>query len=227
MEHGPIKVIVKPEIPKELLEIMEKYSDMLVELQMTILSEPDLERLRLFLSGYCDEISLESCSSPKELVTQLKAKSRIYIFNIDTLTACCKYFKNDEVSRSVQQYKECLNAFLSTTSVKEFQSSLQTEVTSHDDTEVITLKLNETASNDTLMNLKKLVYHFFGNISKALILYEIRKGCVCVSWIVPASLASIFRTKTRQLSSEYLASKGVLELVIGVRIAPNEGLSCY
>ena len=223
MKHGPIKVIVKPEIPKELLELMEKYSDMLVELQMAILSEPDLKRLRLFLSSYCDESSLKSCSSSEELVTQLEAKSRIYIFNIDTLTACCKHFRNDEVSRSVHQYKERLKTFLSTTSVKEFQSSLQTEVTGHDDTEEITLKLDETASKDTILSLKKLVYHFFGNISKALILHRIRDGCVCVSWIVPASLASTFRTKAQQLSPEYLASKGVLELVIGVRIAPNEG----
>ena len=224
MEHGPIKVVVERDIPKKLLTLMEEYSDMLVVLQTAILSESELERLKLFLSDYCDESSLEDCLSPKELVKQLKAKLRIYIFNIDTLTACCKYFRNDEVSQSIQQYKGHLNTFLSTTSVKEFQSSLQTEVTSHDDAEVITLKLNDTASEDTLMNLKKLVYHFFGNSSKALILYEIRRGCVCVTWIVPASLVSTLRTKAKQLSSEYLASRGVLELVIGLRIVPNEGL---
>ena len=221
--HGPIKVVVEPDIPKKLLALMEEYSDMLVVLQTAILSELDLERLKLFLSGYCDESSLEDCPSPKEIVKQLIAKLRIFIFNIDTLTACCKYFRNDEVSQSMQQYKEHLNMFLSTTSVKEFQSSLQT-VTCHDDMDKITLKLNETASNDTLKNLEKLVYHFFGNISKALILYEIRKGCVCVTWIVPASLVSTLKAKAQQLSSEYLASRGVLELVIGLRIVPNEGV---
>ena len=47
---------------------------------------------------------------------------------------------------------------------------------------------------------------------------------MCVTWIVPASLVSTLKAKAQQLSSEYLASRGVLELVIGLRIAPNEGL---
>ena len=202
--HGPIKVVVEPDIPKQLLALMEEYSDMLVVLQTAILSEPDLKRLKLFLSGYCDESSLEDCPSPKEIVKQLIAKLRIYIFSIDALTACCKYFRDDEVSQSVQKYKKHLNMFLSTTSVKELQFSLQT-VTCHDDMDKITLKLNETASNDILKNLEKLVHHFLVNNSKPLILYEIRKDDI----IVPASLVSTLRTKAQQLSP---ASKGVLEL---------------
>ena len=42
---------------------------------------------------------------------------------------------------------------------------------------------------------------------------------LCVTWIVPASLVSTLKAKAQQLSSEYLASRGVLELVIGLRIA--------
>ena len=227
MEHAPVRVLVKPDIPKELLALMEEYSDMLVELQTAKLPEEDLSRLKLFLSGYCDESSFENCPSPKEIVKQLKVKLKIHIFNIDTLTACCKHFRNSEVSQYIQQYKVHLKTFLSTTSVKELQSSLLTdEITCLDDTEPFTLKLNETASDDTVMNLKKLVYHFFGNSSKALNIRTIHSGCVCVTWIVPASLVSTLRAKAQQLSSEYLASRGVLELVIGLRIAPNESL-CY
>ena len=129
MEHGPIKVVVERDIPKKLLTLMEEYSDMLVVLQTAILSESELERLKLFLSDYCDESSLEEFIT-QELVKQLKAKLRIYIFNIDTLTACCKYFRNDEVSQSIQQYKGHLNTFLSTTSVKEFQKMLRVNETS-------------------------------------------------------------------------------------------------
>ena len=227
MEHAPVQVLVKPDIPKELLALMEEYSDMLVVLQTARLSKERLSRLKLFLASYCDEKSFKKCPSPEEIVEQLKLKLKIHIFNIDTLTACCKHFRNSKVSQSIQQYKENLNTFLSTTSVEELQSSLLTdEITCLDDTEPLTLKLNETASDDTLMNLKKLVYHFFGHSSKALIIRNIHSGCVCVTWIVPASLVSTLRAKAEQLSSEYLASRGVLELVIGLRIVPNEGL-CY
>ena len=200
---------------------------MLMVLQTARLPKKRLSRLKLFLSGFCDESSFENCPSPKQIVKQLKVKLKIDIFNIDTLYACCEYFKSQRVNRSVQKYKKHLNKFLSTTSVKKFQSSLQTdEITCLDDTEPLTLKLKETANVDTLKNLKKLVYHFFGDSSKALIIRKIHSGCVCVTWIVPASLVSTLRAKAQQLSSEYLASRGVLELVIGLRIAPNEGL-CY
>ena len=198
---------------------------MLVVLQTTKLSNKRLHRLKLFLSDYCDEQSLKDCPSSEQIIDQLKAKLKIHIYNIDTLTACCNYFGDSEVSQSIEEYKQHLNTFLSTTSVKEFQSSLQSgEFNCFDDTEPLTLKLNETASNDTLMNLKKLVYHFFGHSSKTLIISNIHNGCVCVTWAVPVSLVSTFRAKAQQLSTQDLARRGVLELVIGLRIAPYEGL---
>ena len=222
---GSIKV--KPEISDKLLVLNQEYSDMLVVVQTTRLSRRNLSRLKLFLSNYCEEQSLKVCLSTEEIVEQLKVKLKIHIFNIDTLDACKKYFSTDGLSRSIQQYKEHLNTFLSTNSVKEFRSALQTDpITARlDDAEPrLTLKLDETTSDDTLMNLRKLVYHLFGPTSKALVIIDIHTGCICVSWIVPVSLVSTLRAKAQQLSSEYLASKGVLELVIGLRIVPNEGL---
>ena len=42
MEHAPVQVLVKPDIPKELLALMEEYSDMLVVLQTARLSKERL-----------------------------------------------------------------------------------------------------------------------------------------------------------------------------------------
>ena len=204
---------------------MKEYAGMLVVLEETELCTKEMRQLKSFLSGYCNETAFENCSSPKKVVDMLKVKLKIYIFNIDTLTACCEYFRSQHVSQSVQQYKEHLHTFLSTKSVKDLQSSLQTKVISFDNVDVITLKLNETVSNDTLENLNKLVHHFFGNSSEALILHKIRPGCICVTWIVPSLLVPTLKAKATKLSIEYLASNGVLELVIAdLRIAPNEGL---
>ena len=197
---------------------------MLVVVQTARLSEEKLSQLKLFLSNYCDEQSFKVCPSSEEIVEQLKAKLKIHIFNIDTLDACNNYFENDGVSQSIQQYKEHLDNFLSATSVKEFQSTLKTGALTAclDDTEPrITLKLDEKTSDDTLMNVKKLAYYFFGSSSKALIISDIHIGSVCVTWIVPVSLVSALSAKALQLSTEYPGSRGV---VIGLRIAPNEGL---
>ena len=61
MEHAPVQVLVKPDIPKELLALMEEYSDMLVVLQTARLSKERLSRLKLFLASYCDEKSFKKC----------------------------------------------------------------------------------------------------------------------------------------------------------------------
>ena len=87
--------------------------------------------------------------------------------------------------------------------------------------ETIVVKLDKST---TLKALEKLMYHFFGIHYKACIHCGTGTGCVRVTWVVPMSLVPILREKAEQLSPEYLASKGVLELVIGLRIAPHEGL---
>ena len=138
------------------------------------------------------------------------------------MNSSCKKFGGRKVKCSVEQYKQHLDEFLSSTSVKEFKETLQTRIVNPKSFECITLKLDEGRGCDTLKKLKQLVYHFFGNISKAFIHCEVCAGCVCVTWLVPISLVPTLKTMAQQLSHEYLASRGVLELVIGLRIAPNE-----
>ena len=219
---------VKPEVCKGLLPLMEKYTDMIVILKSVRLSDKKFVRLKSFLSEYCDDESFEVCSSPKVIVQQLKNKLKIYIFDISTLTACCKHF-GSKAKQSIEQYEKCVNRFLSNTLVKELTECFWAKVLRlHDvrpqDVERIILKLDVNVSKDSLKNLKKLMYHLFGVTSKAAILHKVRPGCVRVTWCVPTSLVPTLREKAEQLSPEYLASKGVLELVIGLRIAPNEGL---
>ena len=141
-------VDVKPEIPEKLFVLNQEYSDMLVVLQTARLPEEKLNRLKLFLSGFCDELSLKDCLSTEEIVEQLKTKLKIHIFSIDTLTACSKYFENDGVTQSIQRYKEHLDTFLSTTSVKELRSTLKTDA--------ITC-LNDAEPRLTLSWMKQLV----------------------------------------------------------------------
>ena len=224
IQHGHIQVLVKSAVPEGLHQLMVEYADMLVTLKNAKLARKSFCCLKSFLSEFCDNELFEECSSLKEVVKCLKNELKISIFNVDTLTACCKHFVSSTVNESIQKYKELLKSFLSNTSVKEFQCSLQTKITSLDSVESVTLKLDETRSNDTLMALKKLVYHFFGNSCKTLIHCETRPGCVCVTWLVPMSLVPTLRIMAQQHSQDYLIGQGVLELVIGLRIAPNEGL---
>ena len=219
-------MFVKPDVPKMLLSLVKSYSDMLLVLRRTKLSSDKFDTLKFFLSDFCDEKSFRRCSTMNEVIDLLKDELKIYFFNIDILTCSCKRFCNPEVDDSLRHYKQQLEAFFDTTTVKEFKGTLESQITDSSKVESVTLKLDETKANVTLKALNRLVYHFLGNTKKTLIHHETRTGCVCVSWVIHSSLVSILKEKVAKLSPDYLASEGVLEIVIGLRIAPNEGL-CY
>ena len=222
-EHDPIEVYVKPDVSKGVRSLLKEYTKMILVVKKVNLPDEKFDSLKSFLAEYCDEDSFEDCSTINVLVKELKTKLKISIFNIHTLMECCEYFSgNSQAVAAIQQYEGKLETFLESTSVGEFECSLHSI---RPDVEEITLKLDDTTSRDTLRNLKNLANLFFGEThSKAHILHKIHRGCVCVTWFVRMSLVPILKAIARQLSPEYLASKGVLELVIGLRIAPNEGL---
>ena len=197
---------------------------MLVVLRTTKLRGDGFLKIKLFLSDYCDEMSIRKCSNMIEVIDFLTKELKIHMFNIETLSGSCSLFKSRKVERSVQQYKHHLDEFLSSTKVKEFKHALDTQVDDYSKVESITLKLDEPRSDDTFKALKKLAYHIFGVSSKAMVYRDTHPGCICVTWVVPVSLVPTLRAKARQHSHVYLASQGVLELVIGLRIAPNEGM---
>ena len=202
---------------------MVQYADMLVAVRTTKLSDENFYRLKLFLTEYCDVDAIEDCSSLSQVVKLLKERFILYIFNVDTLIVCCKHFDTFIVKESILKYKDMLDTFFSNTSVKAFKCSLLSQWTDLRGLESVILKLDDARSENTLKALKKLVHHFFGNFGKALIPCNFRPGCVCITWLVPTSLVPSLRIKAEQLSQEYLASQGVLELVIGLRLVPNEG----
>ena len=224
--HGPVKVFVRPgpDIPKSLVSLMKNYANMLAVLRNTKLRKTKFLVLKRFLSDFCDEESIQQCPTIDRVINHLKRHLKIYIFNIDALDASCDHFYSSEVKKSLQQYKLELNSFLSSTSVKEFKGTLEMKIVDSSNVEIVTIKLDESRTENTLEVLRKLVFHFFGIHYKVLIHCGIKKGCVLITWIVPTSLIPILREKAEQLSPEYLASNGVLELVIGLRIVPNEGL---
>lgn len=224
MRHGPTKVIVKCNCPEDLPSLLKKYAKMLLALRKTTLRKDELQDITLYLSDYCDATSIRDCSNLNEVVDFLINESRIHMFNIETLNDNRECFKSKKVEKCIQQYNCHLDKFLSSTSIIEFTDAFETQVDDYSDLESITLKLNKPRSNDTLKALKKLVYHLFGISSKAMVYCVTRPGCICVTWVVPVSLVPILRAKARKHSHAYLASLGVLELVIGLRIAPNEGM---
>ena len=210
-----------------LLSLKKKYADMLVVLKMTKLSVEKLTELTFFLSGYCelDEDSICDCSTMSHVIKFLQNELKIWIFNIDTLKAIKKKINHSKVTSSIEQYGQYLDDFLSSTSVKDFEDALKVHINDPSHAfESIILKLDESRTNDTLKNLEKLVYDSFGVRGRALILIRTGMGCVCVTWLVPMLLVSTIRSIAERRSEKYLANLGVLELVIGLRVVPNEGL---
>lgn len=210
---------------------MFKYAEMLQVLRKTKLLKSEFCQLKDFLSDYCDlrKGSIQKCSTVSGIIDVLKRQLKIYIFNIDVLNDTCKLFLGFKVKHSVQQYKRHLDDFLSSTIVKDFKDALECQIDSSSDweSEKVILKLDKRRSDDNLKVLKTLVYDIFGISSKALIHCRTGAGCVCVTLLAPTTLVPTLRMKAEQHSHEYLASQGVLELVIGLRVAPNEGLLPY
>ena len=227
MLHGPVQVFVKPDVPNALLVLMEQYADMLVVLRITKLPAKSFHNLKMFLSGYCNETLFRQCSNLCAVVDILVEKLKIYLFNIDTLNASCKYF-NNTIKHSVQEYKQHLNNFLSNTTVKEFMGTLQSKVVDCTGLESITLKLDESSADDTLKALNMFLYRFFGNCSRALNHYGTGPGCVCITWLVSSSLVSTLRAMAEQHTLKYLVSQGILELVIdNLQIKGNKIICLY
>ena len=224
MRHGPIRVLVKPDVPEKLRSLLKEYASMLMILRRSKLSEAKFSDLKLYLSGYCSLESIEQCTSLRAVVDLLIKHLKVYMFNIYALKDSCRHF-NDTIKDTVQKYRKCLNKFLRNTSVKKFKSTIETQVVDRIGMESITLKLDESRVDDTLKALNTLLYHFFGNCSRALSQCEIGSGCVCITWLVSVSLVSTLRAMLEQHTQESLASQGVLELVIGLRIAPVEGIA--
>ena len=208
---------------------MVQYAEMIVALKTTKLSDENFYHLKLFLAEYCDVDEIEDCLSLREVVKILKKRCILYIFNVKTLIVCCKHFDTSTVRESILKYKDMLDTFFSNTSVKAFKCSLLSQRADLPGLESVILKLkldDEAESCEdtcTLKALEKLAYHFFGNISKAFIPCDVRLGCLCITWLVPMPLVPTLRIKVKQLSQEYLASQGVLELVVGLRLVPNAG----
>ena len=227
MHHGSITVTVHPDVPKSLLSLMKAYAEMLVVLRLTKLPKEKFTELTFFLSGYCqlDEDLICVCSSLSNVIRILQQKLKIWIFNIDTLVAIKEKFNSSKATSSIEQYRQHLKEFRSSTSVREFEDALKVHINDPSHAfESIILKLDEVRTNDTLQHLEKLVYDIFGVRGKALILIRTGMGCVCVTWLVPTSLVSTMGAIVEQRSEKYLTNLGVLELVIGLRVVPNEGL---
>ena len=146
---------------------MTNYADMLVVLKTTKLSEEKFLRLKHFLSDFCDEESIMQCSTVDHVIDLLKRHLKIYIFNIDTLSASCNLFCSSKATTSIRQYRQKLDDFLSNTSVKDFKGALETQFNSI--VESVTLVLNEMRNENTLRALTKLVYHFVGSQTKVFV----------------------------------------------------------
>lgn len=220
---GAVQVYVEPDVPDSLLLLRVDYATMLLELKTANLCEENLKNLKEFLSALCEENAINDCSTLKQVIDCLIEKFKICAFNIETLgmCSCCEKVNFSEVSGPVKQYGKQLKKFLSETSVQKLKDSVQSEVTSLEDVESLTLKLDDKRHDDTLESLKQLTYHCFGVNSKAFILFKIHKGCVSITWFVPTSLVPTLRETAEQHSPKFFASLGVLKVVVGQQVVYN------
>ena len=210
-----VEIRMAADLERKLSLLNEKYAYMLMVLQRSELSEKELSNLRFFLSTFCNDMSLKRCDSLECLVELLQLTSKISLFNIEPLAACCKcQLLVAEVRRVILNYKMHYKRFWLGASLRNFRCSLKERIDEFEGMAEVSLKLNNIAASNTAAEIiEKLPYELFGVSSKAMVLCKVQKGCVCITWVIPMSLIPTLKEKA-QLSPEYLASKGVLKLVI-------------
>ena len=213
ISHGPIRLALSADIPRQLLNLMQRYADMLLLLRMSSLPSEKMKLLRLYLRDLCDDQLFLDCSSTFEIVDQLKRY--ISIFNIDILLMIIGKFI--EFKEAVQEFDKFRLEFLSNTAVDELRDAFNKQAPLETNVESVTLKLKEMGSDFTLKALRNLAHHLFG-IEKAMVLIAVRAGCIAVTWTIPVSLVPVLKRNVEQHSLTYLQRLGVLEIVIGHRI---------
>lgn len=211
-----------------LVSLVDEYVTLLLVLRSTHLSHGALTKVTYFLSDFCEESSISECSSLSAVIDMLQEKLKIFIFNIDALSASSKHFDNSRANQLIQQYRQRVNSFLEKTPITQlWKRSLCRQIADCEYFESIAVKLGERkAGEDTLKTLNRLTYKFFGVSSKAMILSQIN-GREYITWLVPTSLVPTLRTAARSISTNELARHGVLEIVIGLRILSVEGKYTY
>ena len=176
-----------------------------------------LKDLTHYLLDLCDENHFfQDRPTTDRFIWQLKR--RISIFNIDILMILLKKFKSSAVKKTVQKYKQQLDAFLSSTSITQLKDVFQSQRPLPTDFDSLTMKLDESKAEATLAALKKLAYHLFGISSKTLILFKVGAGCITIKWLAPMVVVPILRKKAEHLSPATISRLGVLELVIGLNV---------
>ena len=219
ISHGPIRLAVSADIPKQLVDLMQRYADMLLLLRMSSFSSERMKLLRFYLYDLCEDQSFLDCSSPEAIVEQLKRY--ISMFSIDLLHIIIVKF--NEFQEAVQEYDKFRQKFLSNTAVHELKDAFNKQAPLESSVESITLKLKEMGADFTLKALRKLACHLFGISYKAMILFDVRAGCIAVTWAAPVSLVPMLRKNIEQCHSLIdLQRLGVLELVIGHWIVTPE-----
>ena len=118
----------------------------------------------------------------------------------------------------MQRYKQQLDKFLSSTSVKQLKDAFQSQTELPSDVESITMKLDERRAEATLTALKKLAYHLFGISSKTLVLSGVGAGCMVITWLAPMAVLPILKKNAKQHSPATLLKLGVLKLVIALDV---------
>ena len=208
-----------------LLSLVDEYATVLLVLRSTELSRGALTKVTYFLSDFCEESSICECLSLSTVIDMLQKKLKIFIFNVDALSASSKHFDNSQANQLIQQYRQRVNSFLENTRITQlWKRSLYGQMADCDYFETISVKLGERkAGEDTLKALNRLTYKFFGASSKAMILSQIN-GCKYITWLAPTAVVPTLRTAARKLSTNELARYGVLEILIGLRIVEGK---CY
>ena len=164
-------------------------------------------------------LELKSSSSPQSLDELLLDRLKPY-YCLTNLTLIdniiCEFLDGSKIQQNLDEYEKQLESFKTSAKMEELvdhmTSSLEGE--GEEGTVSVVLKLEGSWLGVTLKHFQQLVEEIFLERSCCFNHIQVKRGCICVSMIVPEAMTSSLVSLAKQ-RIEFISSIGIIRLAIG------------
>ena len=183
MDKQESHIFIDDKVKDEFDILCTKYSAVLLSVKKALQTQKvDIDDLQDVIQDHCGLEPLPSDSATLDSVFQ-RMKQQMSCFDVSLLKKVINLLVKP-FQPNIEKYCEDLNAFKSSTLMKQIVEEVKRErKASSDGTKVVALKVSQAWTNTTIWEFERLV-----NIvlhEKRLSKIQVREGCICVTWVVP------------------------------------------
>ena len=201
-------IFIHDEAKDEFDSLRFKYSKVVLVVKNALKAQEDIniDDLQSVVQDHC---GLQPLPSPSLDSVFQRMKQHMSCFDVSLLLNVAGMFV-EHVYKKIVDYRKDLNAFKSSTLMKQIVADVKDKRQSPAGTKVITLKVSQAWNNVTISDFERLV-----NIvlhSERLSKIQVTEGCMCITWIAPG-LVEVEKPKV--YSKDFMDAMAVLFISVG------------